>query len=143
PRAGRIEAADLRVVGVNTFTETAPSPLVSGYEGGEAYILELDPAAEAEQIEHLTAWRSGRDDEAWKRALDRVGEVAATDENLTAATIELAEAGGTGGEWGRARREWFGEYRAPTGVGAVAAAPVDEMVKVRERVQEAAAELGG
>jgi ethylmalonyl-CoA mutase len=52
-RVRKIESGELPVVGVNMFTETAPSPLVSGYEGGEAYILELDPAAEAEQIEHL------------------------------------------------------------------------------------------
>ena len=32
------------------------------------------------------------------------------------ATIALAHAGGTTGEWGRALREVFGEYRAPTGV---------------------------
>ncbi|HKF91212.1 MAG TPA: methylmalonyl-CoA mutase family protein, partial [Acidimicrobiia bacterium] len=42
-RVRRIESGDLPVVGVNMFTETAPSPLVSGYEGGEAHILELDP----------------------------------------------------------------------------------------------------
>ncbi|HYV58429.1 MAG TPA: cobalamin-dependent protein, partial [Acidimicrobiia bacterium] len=52
-------------------------------------------------------------------------------------------AGGTVGEWADALREVFGEYRAPTGVGAVAAAPVDEMVKVRERVRATAVELGG
>ena len=38
----------------------------------------------------------------------------------------LARAGGTVGEWAGALREVFGEYRAPTGVGAVAAAPGDE-----------------
>src|SRR5512132_515624 len=142
-RVRRIESGELPVVGVNEFTETAPSPLVSGYEGGEAYILELDPAAEAEQIEHVEQWRAQRDEPAWARALERVRRVAATDENLTPATIELATAGGTVGEWAGVLREVFGEYRAPTGVGAVAAAPVDEMVKVRERVQSAAAELGG
>jgi (2R)-ethylmalonyl-CoA mutase len=142
-RVRRIEAGELPVVGVNLFTETAPSPLVSGYDGGEAHILELDPAAEAEQIEHLAAWRTERDDDAWARALERVRTVAATDENLTPATIDLARAGGTVGEWAGALREVFGEYRAPTGVGAVAAAPVDEMVGVRERVQAASSELGG
>ena len=142
-RMRRIESGELPVVGVNMFTETAPSPLVSGYEGGEAYILELDPAAEAEQVEHLEQWRAQRDEPAWARALERVRQVATTDENLTPATIELATAGGTVGEWAGVLREVFGEYRAPTGVGAVAAAPVDEMVKVRERVQAAARELGG
>jgi ethylmalonyl-CoA mutase len=142
-RVRKIESGELPVVGVNMFTETAPSPLVSGYEGGEAYILELDPAAETEQIEHLEQWRTQRDDAAWARALERVRQVATTEENLTPATIELATAGGTVGEWAGVLREVFGEYRAPTGVGAVAAAPVDEMVKVRKRVQAAARELGG
>jgi (2R)-ethylmalonyl-CoA mutase len=142
-RVRKIEAGEIPVVGVNVFTDTAPSPLVSGYEGGDAYILELDPAAEAEQIEHLERWRAQRDEQAWRKALDRLREVAATDENLVPATIEFARAGATVGEWAGALREVFGEYRAPTGVGAVRAAPVEDMVRVRERVQEAARELGG
>jgi (2R)-ethylmalonyl-CoA mutase len=142
-RVRKIEAGEIPVVGVNVFTETAPSPLVSAYEGGEAHILELDPAAEAEQIEHLTRWRGQRDEKAWARALERVRQVAATDENLMPATIDFAKAGGTVGEWAGALRDVFGEYRAPTGVGAVRAAPVDAMVKVREHVQAAARELGG
>jgi (2R)-ethylmalonyl-CoA mutase len=142
-RVRKIESGEIPVVGVNVFTETALSPLVSGYDGGEAHILELDPAAEAEQIEHLAQWRARRDEQGWARALERVRQVAATDENLMPATIELVKAGGTVGEWAGALRDVFGEYRAPTGVGAVAAAPVEEMVKVRERVQDAAAELGG
>ena len=43
----------------------------------------LDPAAEAEQIEHLGQWRAQRDDEArWRGRSTRVRQVAATDENL-------------------------------------------------------------
>ena len=36
--------------------------------------------------------------------------------NLMPATIALAQAGGTTGEWAGVLREVFGEYRAPTGV---------------------------
>ena len=36
------------------------------------------------------------------------------------ATIDLAHAGGTTGEWAGVLREVFGEYRAPTGVAAAA-----------------------
>ncbi|MGH9032501.1 MAG: protein meaA [Acidimicrobiia bacterium] len=143
-RVRKIEAGDIQVVGVNSFTETAPSPLVSTYaEGGGSNILELDPAAEAEQIESLKHWRAERDAAAVERALAGVREVAGTDQNLMPATIELAKAGGTVGEWAGALREVFGEYRAPTGVGGVATAPVDDMLAVRERVQAAARELGG
>ncbi|MGQ0804942.1 MAG: protein meaA [Actinomycetota bacterium] len=143
-RVRKIESGEIPVVGVNIFTETAPSPLVSGYEeGGASHILELDPAAETEQIESVQHWRAERDEKAWAAALDEVRKVAATDENLMPATIELVRAGGTVGEWAGALRQVFGEYRAPTGVGGVATAPVDDMLAVRERVQAAAKELGG
>ena len=36
----------------------------------------------------------------------------------------------------------FGEYRAPTGIGAVAVAPAGDLVTVREKAQRAAEELG-
>ncbi len=141
-RVRRIESGDIPVVGVNTFTETEPSPLVASLDG-EAAILTPDARAEAEQIESLARWREQRDSDAVARALDRVREVAAGRDNLFPATLELARAGGTVGEWAGALREVFGEYRAPTGVGSVAAAPVDDMVPVREQVQSAASELGG
>jgi (2R)-ethylmalonyl-CoA mutase len=46
--------------------------------------------------------------------------VAESGENVMPATIDLAHAGGTGGEWAGVLREVFGEYRAPTGVSAAA-----------------------
>jgi ethylmalonyl-CoA mutase len=112
-RVRRIEAGDLPVIGVNRFTEALPSPL-----GGDESILRVDPAVEAEAIVDLERWREERDDVAVKRALEELQRVAGTTENLMAATIELAHAGGTTGEWAGALREVFGEYRAPTGVAA-------------------------
>jgi (2R)-ethylmalonyl-CoA mutase len=103
----------------------------------------VDPAAEAEQLERLEEWRRNRDADAVAKAMDRLRETAATDENLMPATIELARAGGTVGEWSDALRDEFGEYRAPTGIGGVAVAPSDALVAVRTRVQQAAKELGG
>ncbi len=138
-RVRNIESGEIAVVGVNVFTETAPSPLVDG----DAHILALDPQAEAEQLESLRAWREERDTAAVDAALELLRETAATNENLMPATITLAQAGGTVGEWAAALREVFGEYRAPTGVGAVATAPAGDMLAVRARVQEAARELGG
>jgi (2R)-ethylmalonyl-CoA mutase len=146
-RVRRVETGDLPVVGVNVFTDTAPSPLVAGFEAGEqardAAILVVEAEAESEQIASLEQWRAGRDDAAVAAALDRVRATAATEESLVPATIELAQAGGTVGEWAGALREVFGEYRAPTGVGAVSVAPGEELLAVRERVQAAAGELGG
>ena len=139
-RIRAIEAGTRKVVGVNCFTETEVSPLT----GEDAsHILQLDPEAEREQIASLAQWRAARDDEAVAHALDHVRAVAATDENLMEATITLARAGGTVGEWAGALREVFGEYRAPTGVSGVAASVGEGMLAVRRRVQALAEELGG
>jgi (2R)-ethylmalonyl-CoA mutase len=51
------------------------------------------------------------------------------------ASIALAQAGGTTGEWADILRETFGEYRAPTGVGAAAGRRAKELHEVAEFVQ--------
>ena len=114
-RMRRIESGDLVVVGVNMFTETAESPL-----DDEDNILRVDPAVQQEALVELGAWRAARDSGAVAAAIDELRRVARTDENIMGATIALAEAGGTTGEWAGTLREVFGEYRAPTGVGAAA-----------------------
>jgi (2R)-ethylmalonyl-CoA mutase len=129
-RTRRIESGEQVVVGVNRFTETAESPL-----GGSGAILTVDPAVEAEAIADVIAWRDGRDTAAVEAALDELRRVASSDENVMPATIALAKAGGTTGEWGAVMREVFGEYRAPTGVGAVAAGPRGGLTAVAERVR--------
>jgi ethylmalonyl-CoA mutase len=110
-RTRRIESGELKVVGVNIFTESAASPLA----GAESF-LKVDPAVEVEMQEDVRAWRSARDREAVDKALAELRRVAQSDENIMPATIALAHAGGTTGEWAGALREVFGEYRAPTGV---------------------------
>jgi (2R)-ethylmalonyl-CoA mutase len=140
-RVRRIEAGAITVVGVNAFTETARSPLVDSLDG-EASILVVDESVEREEIAQLNEWRDARDDDAVVRALDTVRDVARGTGNLTPATIALARAGGTVGEWADALRDVFGEYRAPTGVGGVHAAAGDAMVRARARVQERAAAIG-
>jgi (2R)-ethylmalonyl-CoA mutase len=126
-RTRRIEAGELRVVGVNCFTETAESPL-----DGEETILKVDPEVETEMREDVAAWRSSRDAGAVTRAIDELRRVAESGENVMPATIALAHAGGTTGEWAGALREVFGEYRAPTGVGA-GAAPVGPLAELAAR----------
>ncbi|MGH9088441.1 MAG: methylmalonyl-CoA mutase family protein, partial [Acidimicrobiales bacterium] len=118
-RVRRIETGEQKVVGVNCFTETAPSPLTAD-EGAE-HILKVDPTVQARLQEDVVAWRSQRDAAAVGRSLAELRRVAGDDrENIMAATIALAHAGGTTGEWAGVLREMFGEYRAPTGVaGAV------------------------
>ncbi|MEZ5371408.1 MAG: protein meaA [Microthrixaceae bacterium] len=131
-RIRRIEAGELPVVGVNRFTESAESPL-----GGNESILKVDAATAAETIADVEAWREQRDQGGVDAALGELERVARTDENLMEATIALAEAGGTTGEWAGVLREVFGEYRAPTGVGtATGAGPGnDGLTAVAKRVQ--------
>jgi (2R)-ethylmalonyl-CoA mutase len=140
-RVRRIEAGDLTVVGVNAYSETAPSPLADSLDG-EANILVVDESVERDEIEQLDAWRAARDGDSVARALDVVRETARGTDNLTPATVELARAGGTVGEWAGALRDVFGEYRAPTGVGGVHAAGGDAMRRARNRVQERVVVLG-
>jgi ethylmalonyl-CoA mutase len=111
-RMRRIEAGELKVVGVNCFTETEPSPLDQ-----DGAILRVDPEVEAEMAADVAAWRSSRDNDAVKSSLNQLRQAAQSDENIMPATIDLAHAGGTTGEWAEVLREVFGEYRAPTGVG--------------------------
>ncbi|HUI49106.1 MAG TPA: protein meaA, partial [Acidimicrobiia bacterium] len=139
-RARRIESGELRVVGVNAFTETEPSPLAAVAQRGG--IVTIDPAIESEHVRAIEAWRADRDQTRVDAALERLREVAQTRENLVPATIALAKAGGTVGEWAGALRSVFGEYRAPTGVGAVAVEPGDSLGAVRDRVRSIAAETG-
>jgi (2R)-ethylmalonyl-CoA mutase len=93
-------------------------------------------------VEAIEAWRAARDQAAVDAAVAHLQEIARTSENLVPATIALAKAGGTVGEWAGALREVFGEYRAPTGVGQVAVQPGAEMESVRARVREITEESG-
>ena len=114
-RTRRIESGEQVVVGVNAYTETAPSPL-----GGEENIMKVDAGVQDELIADVQAWRSERDNDAVKRSLDELRRVAESGANIMPASIDLAHAGGTTGEWAGLLREVFGEYRAPTGVAAAA-----------------------
>ncbi len=140
-RLAAIEAGEEIIVGVNRYTETHPSPLTADSEGG---FLSVDPAAEEEQIRSLRAWREGRDADAVEAALGELRAAAVEGRNVLPPSIACAHAGVTTGEWAETLRRVFGEYRAPTGVGAasVAAAPADRVADVRRRVAEVSDRLG-
>src|SRR5450631_1602299 len=97
-RVRRIETGELQVVGVNCFTETADSPLASAGDGGGS-IMRVDPAVESHLRTDVEAWRAGRDGAGVKRALDDLRRAAEGTDNVMPATIALAHAGGTTGEW--------------------------------------------
>jgi len=131
-RVRRIETGEQVVVGVNRFTEAAESPLA-----GDESILRVDPALEAQTVAEVEKWRDERDSAAVESALTELRRVANTDENIMGATIALALAGGTTGEWAGALRDVFGEYRAPTGVAAAAGVGTlpEDLRIVAERVK--------
>ena len=113
-RVAAIERGDQVLVGVNAYTETESSPLDSGVDG----ILTVPESVELEQIAALQAWRQARDDRAARQALVDLKEAASEGRNIMPPSIAAAKAGVTTGEWGAVLREVFGEYRAPTGIGA-------------------------
>jgi (2R)-ethylmalonyl-CoA mutase len=129
------------VVGVNCFTESAPSPLAAGAGGG---VQAPDPRAEAAQIERLRAHRAARDDQAVRTALAELRAAAGEGRNIMEPSIAAARAGVTTGEWADSLRALFGDYRAPTGVGGGAPARSDEdtLAALRARVEQLAQSLG-
>ena len=139
-RVREIESGARTVVGVNCFTETAPSPLTAA---ASETVLKVDPAVQHELRRDVEDWRSRRDGAAVRRALDRLRAAAADErENIMPATIELALAGGTTGEWAGTLRSVFGEYRAPTGVGATAGAGGRDRAGAAARVRSFVEETG-
>ena len=132
-RTRLIESGEQVVVGVNRFTETEPSPL-----GGAGAILRVDPRVEAAAIADITQWRARRDTGAVEAALAELRDAAQGVANVMPATIALARAGGTTGEWGDVMREVFGEYRAPTGVAGARGGRRSGLQEVAEWVQSLA-----
>ncbi len=148
-RVRRIETGELQVVGVNCFTETAESPLApAGSSAGGDHpvsgsILRVDPAVESELRADVEAWRAARDGGAVRRALDDLRRAAEGTDNIMPATIALAHAGGTTGEWAGALRQVFGEYRAPTGVSGGVGHRGSEFRTVLARSKAMADQAGG
>jgi (2R)-ethylmalonyl-CoA mutase len=140
-RVARIERGDQKVVGQNAYVETEDSPLTAGADGG---ILTPDPEVERDCVESLDRWKEGRDEAAVAKALEELARVArAEDENIMPATVEAAKAGATTGEWAGVLREVFGDYRAPTGVGAAAPpADAEQLTGIRRRVDEVSEAIG-
>jgi (2R)-ethylmalonyl-CoA mutase len=149
-RVRRIETGELQVVGVNCFTETADSPLapkgaqpgIDGFPAGGS-ILRVDPAVESELRADVEAWRTRREGAPVQRALDDLKRAAEGTDNIMPATIVLAHAGGTTGEWAGALREVFGEYRAPTGVRGGVGHRGTEFRAVLTRSKAMASRAGG
>jgi ethylmalonyl-CoA mutase len=144
-RQRAVEAGEQKVVGVNDYTESEPSPLLETFDASDSAFLKVDPVAEGAEVERLEIWRRERDGAAAGRALGALKKAAVGGENLVPYSIEAVKAGVTTGEWADALREAFGEYRAPTGVSdraAAGASASEALAQARERVAAAAAEIG-
>jgi (2R)-ethylmalonyl-CoA mutase len=112
-RMRAIERGELKIIGVNSYGETAESPLAAK---GEGNILKVDPAAERDQIKRLEAHRAKRNDDEVKAALAALEAAAQNGDNMMTPSIRCAHAGVTTGEWGMALRSAYGEYRPASGV---------------------------
>ena len=137
-RLAAIESGEQTVVGVNAYTEGAPSPL----GGGQESILTVDDSVERGQIERLQAWRATRDQAAVKAALAELVAATKEDRNVMPASIDCAKAGVTTGEWTDALRSVFGEYRAPTGVARAAGVTDGRLEATRREVEAVSRRLG-
>ena len=140
-RLKAIESGETKIVGVNAFTTTEPSPLSADASGA---VLTVKDEVEYERIEKLKAWRSQREAKAVKITLAGLGEAAKQGRNIMEPSIACAKAGVTTGEWGEALRQVFGEYRGPTGVRLAMRGehPATLLEELRARVKRLAAKLG-
>ena len=140
-RMRSIESGDLKVVGLNCYRETEPSPLLAG---GDSGIMKVDPQAERDQIERLNAFRAQRTQSEADAALQALEDAAKSGENIMRSSIRCAQAGVTTGEWSETLRRLFGEYRAPTGIDITTHGDheSDEVRIIRERTQSTGKELG-
>ena len=144
-RLRAIENGEQVVVGVNKYTEGAPSPLIENLDDA---ILTVDETVEAKQIQALGKWKAERDAAAVDKAIEELKRVARSDENLMQPSIAAAHAGVTTGEWAHALREVWGEYRAPTGVGGASVtdsgsgASAEVVAQLRERLGELELRMG-
>ena len=137
-RLQNIENNYTTVVGVNKFTNTEKSPLVSG-DGG---IMVVDPSVEKDQIDRLNLWRSKRDQKLVNKALFKLKKAALDGQNIMPSSIEAAKAGATTGEWAQEMRNIYGEYRGPTGVATGVSNKTDGLEELRSAVDAVSDKLG-
>ena len=96
------ERGERVVVGVNAHRERTGDPPFE--------LHRVDPESEARKIAALGAFRPTRDRARVEASLERLQEVAASDENVMPATIDAVRARATGGEIVEAVRVIHGSY---------------------------------
>ena len=137
-RIAGIESGETTVVGVNKWQSGEPSPLTAGDDA----IMTSDPAAEADQLGRLAAWKSDRDADAVAAALAALAAASKDGSNIMPPSIACAKAGATTGEWADVIRATFGQYRAPTGVSRSPSNRTEGLDEIREDVDRVSVALG-
>jgi len=137
-RIAGIEDGSTTVVGVNKWQAGEPSPLTAGDDA----IMVADPAAEADQLRRLGAWKRDRDGGAVTLALADLAQAAKDGTNIMIPSIACARAGVTTGEWSDVIRAAFGQYRAPTGVSRNPSNRTEGLDELREQVDLVSVALG-
>ncbi|HKD65944.1 MAG TPA: methylmalonyl-CoA mutase family protein [Candidatus Binataceae bacterium] len=109
-RQAMVEAGEIIQVGVNAFT--GEIGLVKGEPEPED--ASAQAAAESVRIKELERWRSDRDASALAAAREKLERAASAGDDIMAATLQLARAGGTVGEWTQSlERSTRGRYVPP------------------------------
>jgi methylmalonyl-CoA mutase, N-terminal domain len=96
-----VESRDKIIVGVNDFVQEDEEPLP---------ILYIDDTTANRQLARLEQLRKTRDNDAVRRALDRLRETARASGNTMYPLLEAVRAYATVGEMCDALREVWGEY---------------------------------
>jgi len=102
-----VDSGEQVVVGVNQFT-TEEKPVLK--------LLEISEKVEKKQIERLNRLKRERDNERVSQVLDKVRQVAQSEENIMPVLIEAVKAYATVGEISDILRDVFGEHKEPSSI---------------------------
>lgn len=136
-RSHDIESGTKKIIGVNVFQETEPSPL-----SVDESIQKVDDKIVSAKIDSLFQYKEKRNDELISKSIEKLKNAVINSENIMPISIECAKNGLTTGEWAGALREVFGEYRPPTGTGISTNMDHEEIETVRDKVKVVSTKLG-
>mgnify|MGYP003321390289 FL=1 len=136
-RSHDIESGTKKIIGVNVFQETEPSPL-----SVDESIQKVDDKIVSAKIDSLFQYKEKRNDELVSKSIEKLKNAVISSENIMPISIECAKNGLTTGDWAGALREVFGEYRPPTGTGISTNMDHEEIETVRDKVKVVSTKLG-
>ncbi len=137
-RQRMLESGEIVQIGVNAFQgEIGLAP-----PGGIAEDSAAQARSEQERIASLQRWRSNRDHAAVARAREALEKAAAVGGPTMEATLDLARAGGTTGEWSQSlERATHGRYVPPI-LESVSGIPALKIPVAKRRIRIALGKAG-